>query len=591
MAEATQSKVTSNSNSNISSLLDTFTSLKREIYSYLNQALELDEKLNQNKEIKQPDAYSSVIILYEKSLALTEKALNYFNINKDKLNSQAEALSTLAKLNSMRDQAINRLNSLKSTFDTLKTSEIDMKFLDIGDDVLLVDNYDDDIVVIDDLPPYPGVTTLTKNDDCVIVSEKPAKPFESDATKATELYRLENCAQLFYIGTDGSVSTPSSSKTLSIYSFDQDSDLVKNRTKEKQINGFIKCGDWMYPLVPNDNPGMKTSFNAYIFPNNDTGLNKNLVNSSAECSFVGITFDSKNMIEGQATFFEDILTNLNSLVYQDTKKTSDVKVPIVKDNLEEKSIVIDGKEKEEKSDEKIAAGLIPATWSAEDISDSVITGAGYLSRGVATTSEYAVKYMGIGGEKLKSSMTPNSIPSKVDPTVKKSVEAVRYGTNLTVKCSGFLVTKLGQLATYTAKAAAPHVRKGASSLMTSTGLSSNKTSATGTLDSVCKVGSSSLKGFVMVIGSLEEAAFSLGRNFTEQTVTVVDHKYGGDAAKLAEDGCYTVGNVAQTVNNYKGLKITKTFAKAGAKEAIKHNSNKSVGDEKKLEALESDKKK
>ena len=75
----------------------------------------------------------------------------------------------------------------------------------------------------------------------------------------------------------------------------------------------------------------------------------------------------------------------------------------------------------------------------------------------------------------------------------------------------------------------------------------------------------------MVWSTLEEAAITLGKNFTEQTVTVVDHKYGQEAADVTENGLYSVGNIAITVNNYKGLKLKKvgkTLLKETAKETV-----------------------
>jgi len=293
----------------------------------------------------------------------------------------------------------------------------------------------------------------------------------------------------------------------------------------------------MYPLVPNDDPGMKTNFNAYIFPNHDTDMNLNIESKEAECSFVGVTFDARIILKEQVAFFEDILTNFNSLVYQDTNRPTDVKLPIVGKNLvAEKSIIIDGSETEktkptidvnqiELEEEKTGKKKgVSETWSADNIASSLITGAEYITRGVGSSTEYAAKYMGIGGEKLKSNLNPNSAPAKVDPTVRKVAENVRYGTNLTVRCSSYLVNKLGSLASYTAKAVAPHIREGTTHLMTKTGITSNKADATSTVDNICKVGGSSLKSALMVYDSLEKAAFTLGKNFTEQTVTVVDYK-------------------------------------------------------------------
>lgn len=558
MAELTKSRT----NENLASLIDTLTSIKREVYSYLDQALELDQQISSSTQKSNPSAYDTVIVLYNKSLQLTEKALNYYNIHKEKLSTQDEAIRTLAKLNSIKNQTIDRLNVLKSSQSTLKASDIDLSFLNISDDVLGVDEIDENIILVDDLPKY---SETTANNEIVSTD----KGFV-ESTKACEIFRLDNCAQLFYIGTDGSVSTPSSFKNISIFSFDKES--VKKTKEGKDISGFIKCGDWMYPLVHNENPGMKTSFNAYIFPNNDSELNKHLEIPSAECSFIGITLDRKSLMNEQVNFFEDILINFNSLVYQDTtSKSNDVKVPLVDENLIPSSVVIN-----ENDNSKQSESQVKPTWSADNIAEKISTGSDYIAKGVATSTEYAAKYMGLGGEKLKSSMVPNTAPTKVDPSVQTVAKGVRYGTHQAVRVSSYLVNKLGSLATYTAKAAAPHIRKGTTSLLSSTGAASNEKEASNTVDNICKVGGSSLKGLVMVYSSLEDAAMTLGKNFTEQTVTVVDHKYGSDAAKATENGLYSVGNVAMTVNNAKGMKtknIAKTFGKATAKEAIIHEKD------------------
>ncbi len=210
MAEITKSK----SSPNIGSLTDTLASLKREIYSYLDQALEIDQKITNSKIKPKSDAYDNVKVLYEKSLRLTNQAIQFYNDHKDALSTQIEAVSTMKKLDSIKTQTTDRLRSIESR-ETEERNEVE--FLDISDDVLLIDKYDEDIVIIDEKQPNAAVS-----DDCVIVNEQPATKFSwADSKKATEIVHIENCAQLFYIGTDGSVSTPSTSQNISIYSFEQ----------------------------------------------------------------------------------------------------------------------------------------------------------------------------------------------------------------------------------------------------------------------------------------------------------------------------------------------------------------------------------
>lgn len=139
--------------------------------------------------------------------------------------------------------------------------------------------------------------------------------------KASEILRVDNGVQIFYIADDGSVSTPSYPTTLSIYSFDESS---KAKSNDKNVVGFVRVGSWMYPLVPKESPAMKTNFNAYIFPNGE----EDVTNSGAKCSFVGITF-AAGTSDDSKVFFEDVLRNYDLLIYQNRDEAavaqSDVK--------------------------------------------------------------------------------------------------------------------------------------------------------------------------------------------------------------------------------------------------------------------------
>ena len=90
---------------------------------------------------------------------------------------------------------------------------------------------------------------------------------------------------------------------------------------------------------------------------------------------------------------------------------------------------------------------------------------------------------------------------------------MRYGTNLTVKVSGFLVDKLGLLATKTAKTVAPYLKSGTTKLLTQTGIIKNSNEANQYLENVCTVASSSVLGFSIVYESLENAAKALAKTF------------------------------------------------------------------------------
>ena len=222
MAELSKSKPTSTSKTK--NLLDELTNLKREVYSNIDLALVCDQKLLIDSTV--PDKlktadYENAIFLYQKSLSLTEKALNYYNIHKETFSAENEAIQTATKLEAIRAQAIDRINTIRSNLNTLQASDIDMRFLDIGDNVLLDEDFDD-LIVVENENEQSTSETKTNNQEADSRLETSKNHFQYvDSKKAIELFKLENVARMFYIGTDGSVTTPSNSKSISIYSFDQ----------------------------------------------------------------------------------------------------------------------------------------------------------------------------------------------------------------------------------------------------------------------------------------------------------------------------------------------------------------------------------
>ena len=276
----------------------------------------------------------------------------------------------------------------------------------------------------------------------------------------------------------------------------------------------------MYPIVPNQSPGMKTNYNAYIFPNNESDTS----------SFVGITFDS-NVNQDQQAFFEDILTSFGVLIQQNQQETPQFKQPLPsKTDSKLYPQLLDEKSKSKSNDElnkpseSTKNSSLKSSLTAENISKALLTGAQYIQTGVNTTTNYASKYMDKGSEKLIQTVVPNTEPTQMSSTVKTAASTVRYGSHLSVRVSSFLVDKLKSIAGSTARTVAPHIRSGSSYLLKQTGVASDNSTANSYVDSTCKVAHSAVEGFALVYDSLENAAKELGKNFTEHTVTVVNHK-------------------------------------------------------------------
>jgi hypothetical protein len=81
------SELVTNKNESVQNIYDKLVSLKKEAFSNLDQALNVDGVANTNENI------DSAIILYEKCLVLIDNAIEYFNQNKSKL-AQLEGNST-----------------------------------------------------------------------------------------------------------------------------------------------------------------------------------------------------------------------------------------------------------------------------------------------------------------------------------------------------------------------------------------------------------------------------------------------------------------------------------------------------------------
>jgi hypothetical protein len=181
----------------INSLVDQLTSYKREIYAYLDQALSLDARNQHNESI----------ILYRKCMTLTRKVFDFVGQQVDRFQKLPDVVKIHSDLSKIYEQTKERLLVLEQQQQRHReTSKIDdsttSRFADMSDEIL---NYTD------------------QNSDQIIYS--------TDAN-ATELFKIENNVQIFYIGNDGSVSTPSNPITLSIYSFK----LV--------LAFFLKCPKW-----------------------------------------------------------------------------------------------------------------------------------------------------------------------------------------------------------------------------------------------------------------------------------------------------------------------------------------------------------
>merc|ERR1712173_560289 len=151
--------------------------------------------------------------------------------------------------------------------------------------------------------------------------------------------------------------------------------------------------------------------------------------------------------------------------------------------------------------------------------------------------------------------------AKVGKVVKGSVDMAKTATTATVKVSGFVADRVGKLtkslATYLANKATP------STTITWDG---NKPGAMAYLADAARGG---LVGYGTVYNGLESSAKVLGNNVKQNSVKIVNHKYGGEAGAVFGDACTAAGNAAMTYLNVQSLGV-KGLVKKTAKETGKN---------------------
>merc|ERR1712072_118200 len=75
---------------------------------------------------------------------------------------------------------------------------------------------------------------------------------------ANELLKLENRVQIFFVTSDGHVSTFSAPETLRIFKFQED--------QEDSTTNFLQVGGWTHPLIQGASPCLQAENGAIMFP-------------------------------------------------------------------------------------------------------------------------------------------------------------------------------------------------------------------------------------------------------------------------------------------------------------------------------------
>ncbi|CAF0888379.1 unnamed protein product [Adineta ricciae] len=360
-------------------------------------------------------------------------------------------------------------------------------------------------------------------------------------SNANVLFQLDAGAKLFYLAKDGAIQTTSETLPLTIYQV----------TEDEETCGVLKLGTWIYPLHPKVSPAFKTGYDAYIFPNN-----------TSVGEFVGLMFDETISTEIRS-YFEAVLARYSVFMAQQGTPTYGESITAATSEEAHTNANIIGE------DVVAAQEDMPydTTRKSGKLAAALMTGTRFLTKQLATGVGMAENLIGHVSKNVHEKITPNAQPTKVPRGLHVTARGLRSTSEVAVKASGFVVTKIGDMTLSLARTFAPNFGK-----------VQKKVQADGTVEiqklgGLKGIGHAGLASFGIIFESSENAAKHLAKSLADESISVVKYKYGEDASILTENAAYAVGNTALTAYHVQSLgpkSIAKKVVKQTAKETAKN---------------------
>ncbi len=157
----------------------------------------------------------------------------------------------------------------------------------------------------------------------------------------------------------------------------------------------------------------------------------------------------------------------------------------------------------------------------------MVQGAEIISQGLGYGAERATQLIEYVGEKEKQKAIAKGVPPadvKISPALKTTLQGTKYVTNQTVKVSGFVANRVGKLTKGLADHLASKMEKPVTAAVTgTTGGSKPKSTSMQNLVDAARGG---LLAYGTVYAGLESSAKVLGKSVKDNSVKVVEVKYG-----------------------------------------------------------------
>ncbi|XP_078684267.1 spartin-like [Branchiostoma floridae x Branchiostoma belcheri] len=428
-----------------------------------------------------------------------------------------------------------------------------------------------------------------------ILSEEEASRRSSVFTDADELLCIPDGVQIFYVSPDGSVSAPSYPGPLRIVKIPE------------QNTTFLQVSDWLYPLVPGQSPALHSNNGAYMFPDVLSGqygscvgvVISSEVDAVQQAQFQSLLQEYTQLHtqphdEAQAGVGEAGVGDLTQVVGMrgvaptappaETPRRPEVAprrpevaprrpdvAPRRPEVAPERPAVAPQRPAvaPERPAEPTTNKEVPQ-WS-QKVSKGLVVGAEWVSWGATKGAELTGKLVTKGTAKLKERIKPDEKPAEVDPKYVKGAQVARATTHVTLKVTKAVVLAVRDLTLRVGRELAPHVKRVGTQLLPDSVKDDTDGKKKQTMDGVVEVAAGGLQAFSTVYLALEAAAVSIAKNIGNATVETVEHKYGTQAGRVADDAVNTVGNagLAWHYMDDIGIKaILKRTAKDAGKAAI-----------------------
>ncbi|XP_039232512.1 protein spartin isoform X2 [Drosophila yakuba] len=355
-----------------------------------------------------------------------------------------------------------------------------------------------------------------------------------------ELFRAQ--VKLYRIEASGTVTSMSGSSTMSLV-------MCTVGGKWKYLSGiyYIQCsvstegaaGIWLYPLVPSITKCYRTEYGAFIFPDMECQQPENAF--GLMLTKEGQTMHSEMKLEDLQQFFLDLLEAVLAGTVEQLKSPTSQRADLASDTVS--------------GSERVSRHIVSV---ADFIASNLVRGAENTGGFMLTSTPYLI-----------SKMTPASVDAQVPSSVQTS-EVAQKVTHAAAGMTGWIAGKVGTASMAVGRYLAPHIQEQGSKLLQK-GFGYDNSKANSTMEGAMTIAAGAVEGVSTVFDGLETSAKILGCSLSENSVKIIEHKYGQQTGNLASGTFDTVGNVfvvSQNVNYITPKGIAKKMVKRTGEAAV-----------------------